>query len=58
MTGSAGNEGGELEEGFPVKLIFKLHLEGLMILRRKGILEAEKYPNDRETVWMCEPDQI
>lgn len=41
-----------------MKLIFKLHLEGLMIVRRKCILEAEKYPSDREAVSMCEPHQI
>lgn len=31
-----------------------LDLEGLTILRRKNILEAEKYPSDRETLSVCE----
>ena len=47
----------ETEEGFLGELIFELDLEGLTILRRNNILEAEKYPNDREILSVCEPGQ-
>lgn len=42
--------GWEMEEGFLMELTLKLDLEGLMILRRKNTLEAEKYPNNRDNI--------
>lgn len=46
------------EEGFLGEVTFRLDLERRTRSRRKNILEAEQYPNDRETLSMCEPGQI
>lgn len=39
-------------------MTFRRDLAGLAIPRRENILEAEQYPNDTETLSMCEPGQI